>query len=400
VLSYPVAFIAVKYTMKSAFFAALAALIATSAASPTPDVAASSSSSTICQILMLPISVNATNTNIVGVDQTFSNQTYATGTILQLTGTPKEWGTAHISGEYINRKTYNIHARYCTPRKGTNPKLPLIVAVHGPGYNSKYWDFNFKPEYSLVNQATSRGYSILIYDRLGTGLSDTTSDGFNEPQISTEVEILANILAQLKVGSIIRGTKFDKIVGVGHSYGSFQVQAITKGYPALLDAAILTAYSADSSNAAEFLVASNYEIAKDVFPQKFGHRPSYWLVTPSDSAIISTFFWPPNYDSEAFTFSRNNVDVISLGSYTTVAGVVGTAPDFTGKVHVITGDKDLSSCHYNCSTGGPVAAVKQYYPNPLCNFTYQIVPNTGHSIVPHYTGPQVLEDMLDFIKDI
>jgi pimeloyl-ACP methyl ester carboxylesterase len=222
----------------------------------------------------------------------------------------------------------------------------------------------------------------------------------SEPQISTEVEILANILAQLKVGSIIRGTKFDKIVGVGHSYGSFQVQAITKGYPALLDAAILTAYSADSSNAAEFLVASNYEIAKDVFPQKFGHRPSYWLVTPSDSAIISTFFWPPNYDSEAFTFSRNNVDVISLGSYTTVAGVVGTAPDFTGKVHVITGDKDLSSCHYNCSTGGPVAAVKQYYPNPLCNFTYQIVPNTGHSIVPHYTGPQVLEDMLDFIKDI
>ena len=153
---------------------------------------------------MLPISVNAGNSNIFGVDQTFSNQSYATDTILQLTGTPREWGST---------QTYKIHAKYCTPRHGTHVETPLIVAVHGPEYNSKYWDFDFRPEYSLVNQATSQAYSILVYDRLGTGLSHTTSDGFNEPQISTEVDILAKILSQLTAGSIIKGKKFEKIVG-------------------------------------------------------------------------------------------------------------------------------------------------------------------------------------------
>ena len=41
----------------------------------------------------------------------------------------------------------------------------------------------------------------------------------------------------------IGGQKFDKIVGVGHSYGSVQVQAITAHAPSALDAALLQGFS-------------------------------------------------------------------------------------------------------------------------------------------------------------
>lgn len=41
----------------------------------------------------------------------------------------------------------------------------------------------------------------------------------------------------------IGGTKFSKIMGVGHSYGSVQIQAITATQPSALDSAILTGFS-------------------------------------------------------------------------------------------------------------------------------------------------------------
>lgn len=44
----------------------------------------------------------------------------------------------------------------------------------------------------------------------------------------------------------IGGQRFDKIVGVGHSYGSAQVQAITSHAPTALDAALLQGFSANS----------------------------------------------------------------------------------------------------------------------------------------------------------
>ncbi|KIW12710.1 hypothetical protein PV08_09988 [Exophiala spinifera] len=388
--------------MKPSFFTCItwaAALLGCAARAVTAAPGSRGLAIPSCHDLMLPLSISANNTNIVGVDQTFNNQSYATGTILQLTGTAKAWGSQHISGFFINNKTYNIHAKYCEPANGANVDSPLIVAVHGPGVNLKYWDFDLSPEYSLIKQAVAKGYPILAYDRLGAGLSDSTSNGFNEPQIATEIEILANILTQAKGGSIAKNIRFSKIVGVGHSYGSFQLQGITKIHPELVDAVVLTAYSADSSNAAEFLLGSNYVIARDTSPAKFGHRPSYWLTTPTDAADLTTFFWPPNSDPAALSIWRNQTDVIALGAYTTISAVTGMAPNFHGLVHVITGDKDLSACGYNCSgPDGRVAQVAKFYPSDQVNFTYSIVNDTGHGIVPHYSGPGVIQDILTYIE--
>ena len=51
------------------------------------------------------------------------------------------------------------------------------------------------------------------------------------------------MFAEMLRNGEIGGTKFSKIVGVGHSYGSIQVQAITATQPSALDSALLTGFS-------------------------------------------------------------------------------------------------------------------------------------------------------------
>lgn len=64
-------------------------------------------------------------------------------------------------------------------------------------------------------------------------------------QTPTDLAIAIRFTEMLRNGEI-GGQRFDKIVGVGHSYGSAQVQAITSHAPTALDAALLQGFSANS----------------------------------------------------------------------------------------------------------------------------------------------------------
>ena len=104
--------------------------------------------------------------------------------------------------------------------------------------NPLLFHFN-SPEYSFVKHAASHGYSSFIYDRLGTGGSETPNSGFREAQVYTEVAIYQDIVRQLRAGKI--GNKsFKRITGMGHSYGSAQTQSLSKMTPELLDGIVLT----------------------------------------------------------------------------------------------------------------------------------------------------------------
>lgn len=63
-------------------------------------------------------------------------------------------------------------------------------------------------------------------------------------QSPTDLAIAIKFADMLRNGDI-GSQKFDKIVGVGHSYGSVQVQAITAHAPNALDAALLQGFSAN-----------------------------------------------------------------------------------------------------------------------------------------------------------
>lgn len=351
-----------------------------------------------CTNMTLQIAANAENIRFEGVDQEYSNQSYITGTALRFANFQMPYLAEHENGTLVNDKSYSIHATYCEPKKGKRNDSALIAAVHGVGFSSSYWDFSYSPEYSLVKQAASHGYSIFTYDRLGTGASEAPPNGFDEPQAATEVSLLTAILTKLRDGTLIKGKKFPKIVGVGHSYGSIQVQAVTHYAPALLDGAVLTGYSNSSASIAQFVLGANFRPAAEVFPGRMGNKPRVWLATGSDAADMTLFFWPPNFAPGAFHVARGSADAVTLGSLVSMAAVAGPAPNFTGPVYVLSGERDLPFCGNDCTTGGKLEGVKALYPMAK-NFSTTIVPETGHGLVPHYTGPQSQRDTLQFIMD-
>ncbi|KAJ1029920.1 hypothetical protein NDA16_000836 [Ustilago loliicola] len=252
---------------------------------------------------------------------------------MEYTTATSNWTSAHQSNSTFEvNRNFSIAGYYCEPRQGYKNNSALLNLVHGIGFDASYWDYALSPEYSLVKTAASWGYASFRYDRLGTGNSETPAGGFDVVRAQTEVAILEGVLGKLRNGSEVGGRSWEKIVGVGHSYGSVQTQAVTKQSPQLLDGVVLTGFTTNSSNQPAYLQAAAYSIANRVFPQRLGDKPSTWLVTGSNASDITGFFYPPYYSEASFDLSRSTEQPVTLGSLVTIGAVGGEASNFTGPV--------------------------------------------------------------------
>ncbi|EPQ29166.1 uncharacterized protein PFL1_03453 [Pseudozyma flocculosa PF-1] len=354
-----------------------------------------------CQPVKLRVPIDAKNQKFTDVVQQYSNTSYATAQMTEFATAQANYTSAHLKGDTVqNKKTYSIQGYYCTPRRGAKEGSALINLVHGIGFDASYWDFTLSPEYSFVKHAASHGYSTFRYDRLGTGKSQTPSNGFDETQAPTEVAILAEVLRQLRDTTNVGGKKHPKVVGVGHSYGSVQTQAITATRPELLDAAILTGYTNNVTNLPGYLNAASYSVAADVLPH-LASKPRTWLASGSEASDVRGFFYPPYYSEQAFKLARSTEQAVTLGSLFTIGLVGGPAPNFNKPVQVVNGAKDFIFCSSNC-WGGPdgtdiPSGVKQFYP-AASKFSSFIAENVGHGITAHYAQPMIAEKIIEFIS--
>lgn len=109
------------------------------------------------------------------------------------------------------------------PQQAERGNSPLIVAVHGGGYCSRFFDL---PGYSLIDRAVAAGCGVLALDRPGHGLS-TAPDGevqtltANAQWIRQAIDLLWPRFAD----------RFAGIVLVGHSIGSAVVIEVAAGRP-------------------------------------------------------------------------------------------------------------------------------------------------------------------------
>lgn len=203
-----------------------------------------------CQPVVLETSVTSKNLKFVDVEDNYHDQAYISQQILEYTTDPTNWTSNHLpSSTDLTpfNASYKIAGSYCVPLQKTEEEKSLLVAIHGVGFDSTYWDFSYKPEYSFVRQAASYGYSSFIFDRLGCGKSDAPNQGgFSAVQAPTELAITHDILTQLRSSTKVGNKKHNNITLIGHSYGSVLTEAITKDFPDLVQAAVLTGFSTNS----------------------------------------------------------------------------------------------------------------------------------------------------------
>ncbi|KAF2702744.1 alpha/beta-hydrolase [Pleomassaria siparia CBS 279.74] len=314
--------------------------------------------------------------------------------------------------------SYEISAKFCYPDSGVKGSTVQLL-THGIGFDKTYWDLSFNNfNYSYTDAAVGKGYSTLAIDRLGIGNS-SHGDPFNVVQAQAEVEALNAITTKLRNGGIPEiSDKFDKVIHVGHSFGSVQSYWLSALYPDNTDGLVLTGWSTNASFLPAFLAASNLHIARLNQPLRFGNASSQTAISSlkswstGDSIIcgvqsllsainikLSTqdiwneiattevgdlingynrtvipldyptgyltwsdftanqynFLLPGHFDLALGLVAESTKQPVTTGEILTIGGSPASSP-FTGPVLIVTGQQDSIFCGGDCFATGTDAA--------------------------------------------
>ena len=167
-----------------------------------------------------------------------------------------------------------------------------------------YWDPEFQPaNYSFVDFAVSKGYSVFYYDRLGVSKSsllvplekpplvDRTDAIFSVSGYVSQVSIQVAALAELV--NLIKSGKFcapaQKVVVVGHSFGSVISNKLLVDYPDLVDGAVLTGIGYAVPDSAVSFEAWNPRLARLQSPGRWRQLDGGYVTWVDKFANINVY---------------------------------------------------------------------------------------------------------------
>ncbi|EJU00142.1 alpha/beta-hydrolase, partial [Dacryopinax primogenitus] len=299
--------------------------------------------------------------------------------------------------------SYLISGTLCQPLFGDEHEGTVQLLVHGIPFDSQYWDFQYDSEmYSYVWAASAAGYTTFRYDRLGTGLSEHPIDGLNVVRADTDVQILSSIASLLRTGTLT-GTGYNKILLVGHSYGSVQATALASRTPAAVDGIIATGFSAYGGAVPLFLASGLWSSAAQVAPYAYASLASTYLLPAVPQAAQMNFYYYPGYDESVFVYDAAMPQPVTVGVMFTLETVAGPASNFTGPVLLVTGAQDLPFCGGNCYALQPSnQTILQETGTalfPASKYSYYAPQLTGHNVNLHLSAPETYAAMIEWVLE-
>jgi len=197
--------------------------------------------------------------------------------------------------------------------------------------------------YSYINYAVDKcGYSTLAIDRFGIGLS-STADPLNIIQAPATMSAIYEVTKRLRAGELPDvQKKFEKIVHVGHSFGSILTYELVAMHPDISDGIILTGYSQNGSYVPAISAGMNWQVARMNQPARFGNHSTGYLTWSNLGSNQYGFFKPGCFDTQMLMHSEANKMPATLGEMLTLGSQPRSAPEFKGPVMVFTGSKSGS----------------------------------------------------------
>ncbi|KAF2681206.1 hypothetical protein K458DRAFT_372073 [Lentithecium fluviatile CBS 122367] len=378
----------------------------------TPLLLAGLAAARTCSNLTIPVSISSRQGQFKDVP---AESNLDTGAFAQaFTQQGRNYSATLLEGFQTVTGNYSISAKFCYPDYGTGSTIQLLS--HGIGFDKTYWDLSYNNyNYSYVEVAVEQGYSTLAIDRFGIGNS-SHADPINIVQAQAEIEALNAVTTGLRAGTIpgISST-FEKVVHVGHSFGSVQSYWFSALYPNNTDGLVLTGYSANGSFLPVTVAAWNLHSARLNQPLRFGNSsnvgistavgssdsgdglirgvqsllagagieltdqevweeiattevgnlitgynqtglkplnyPSGYLVPADLTATQYVFLNPGFFDVGLAVLSEQTKQPVTVGEILTIGNAPKTS-SFTGPVLVFTGDKDQPFCGSDCMNTG------------------------------------------------
>ncbi|QIW98327.1 hypothetical protein AMS68_003845 [Peltaster fructicola] len=341
-----------------------------------------------CQNITVPVTVSARQ-GVFDVDAlTPHNNIDVTNFILNLSQQGKNYTANVLKGYNTTSGSYSLATTYCAPDNGSPDVVQLLT--HGIGFDRSYWDLPFNNyNYSYVNEAVDEyGFATFTWDRLGIAQS-SHGEPVNEIQAYIEVAALKALTDKLRDGSLSGVPKFQKVVHVGHSFGSEHTYLLSAMYPNSTDGIALTGFSQNGSFVPFFELGGNFIEANNISSLKA--YPDGYLGSSDASAVQTNFFSPGSFPPALLEFATMTGQPVTVGELLTIGGEIGVPNTFSGPVLIITGERDIPYCGGNClapPTG--YDSIPAYSKNYIANanpFDVVIVPGAGHGLNLEYTHP-------------
>ncbi|KAK4898340.1 hypothetical protein LTR27_003936 [Elasticomyces elasticus] len=324
-----------------------------------------------CTNLTVPVNLSARN--VVFNITTPQDNVEVTNLILDLTRQGGSFVEQRVQGYAAVHGNYSLAATYCTPDE------------HGPRSS---------------NLATDRyGYATLSWDRLGVGMS-SHGEPINEIQAWLEVDGLRALTEGLRRGSIKGVPKFDRVLHVGHSFGSTHVYALTAMYPDISDGIALNGFSQNGSFVPYFALGANFVDVKTIplLAPQYDHG---YLATGDLSAFQANFLGPEQFDPAITAFTATIGQPLAIGEILTIGSEIASLNTFSGPVLVVTGEHDVPFCGGGCYNGaspnGSIPAQSQQYWTNTSISTI-IVPGAGHALNLEYSHPFTYKSINEFFN--
>jgi pimeloyl-ACP methyl ester carboxylesterase len=298
--------------------------------------------------------------------------------------------------------------------KSSGSSSTVQFLTHGIGFSHSYWDF--AEGYSFIDIAAREGYATFSFDRLGVGASDHP-DPIQIVQASIQIEIIHTLVSQLRAGQLA-GETFEKVVGVGHSFGSIQSVGIAAKYPEDFDAVVLTGFSTNTTAFPLTFADFNSAIASQNQPDRFGNLSNGYLVFDNPIANQFAFFSYPNFDSSSkynserqiypdanleavFLSDDANKQTFTYGEVFTITSAIAPSLLFKGPVDVVIGEFDFIFAQGNAYYPVNQAALVQpaLFPNASKGSQSYVVPGVGHAINLHHAAEKIFDQVQKFVKD-
>ncbi|PLN86964.1 Alpha/Beta hydrolase protein [Aspergillus taichungensis] len=294
--------------------------------------------------------------------------------------------------EILITGTYNVSARTCIPKGGAKSDSIQLLA-HGATYTKHMWDFAYQPaNYSWVKHMNEAGYATMAFDLIGAGNS-SRPDAMHEVQTQAHVETARQFSQALKAGHI-DGHRWKRVIFVGFSIGASVGNSLATQYPTAADQLILLGHSWYHDYIYPALLMMLRAEAREIDPKRWGFMPKLYTTMPSLATRQFSHLFG-NFDHGVELPDWRDLDADTVGEAVSFTFHGTPAPKYKNSVFLALGNNDVTFCGIDC--GDKHLEVYNKFP-AAADHLARTYPNTGHNILLHRTGKQLMSDVTGFIR--
>jgi pimeloyl-ACP methyl ester carboxylesterase len=259
----------------------------------------------------------------------------------------------------------------------------LHVLISGATYGSLAWDFPYQPErYSYVRALTQSGVATLNVDRLGIGASSHPRS--TDVDINSHVFIYHQLIQAARSGAL--GARFDKIVIVGHSYGSVIAYGVGNRYANEVNGVIISGlqHEFDPAFLREFW--ANLHPANEEGGRFSGLDSGYLTSRPGQRAL---YYRAEATDPKVIELDEATKETFTTSDAESFPPVMAESKGIRAPVLDVIGEYDRWFCAGGSCSGSDstFARAPQYYAGSSC-YEQFLIAGAGHDVNTHFGSHQ------------